>query len=295
MEKVTRAVILLGVPMILCLTIFLSTKADWMALATGLVGQGDGYTFFPEGIAIATFLAAFAYSGAGGNLNLTQSIYVKEKGYGMGVYAMKLSGLFQKKGDHEEVRLEGVDFDDTPQARERFLVWWRRVSVEHAIVFWFIGAVSILLLSLLAYVTTFGIEGNVEGIDFVLNEGAAIGSMVAPIIGTFFLVVVSVMLFQTQLGVMDSTSRIMSENASIAYMRLRNKTSVPLSRIYYLFLWGQIVFGIVLILFGLSEPKFLLVLAACLNAIAMFVHIGFVSILNFRSLPTFYQPGLTRR
>lgn len=295
MEKLTRAIILLGVPLVLLLAILLSAKADWMALASGLVGRGDGYTFFPEGLAIATFLAAFAYSGAGGNLNLTQSIYVKEKGYGMGVYAMKLSGLFHKKGDHEEVRLEGVNFDDTPQARERFLVWWRRISVEHAIVFWFIGAVSILLLSLLAYVTTFGMEGNVEGIDFVLNEGAAIGSMVAPIIGTFFLLVVSVMLFQTQLGVMDSTSRIMSENASIAYMRLRNKTSVPLSRIYYLFLWGQIVFGIVLMLFGLSEPKFLLVLAACLNAVAMFVHIGLVSLLNFRSLPTFYQPGLTRR
>ena len=94
---------------------------------------------------------------------------------------------------------------------------------------------------------------------------------------------------------MDSTSRIMSENAAIGYMRAKQETSVPLSKIYYGFLWGQIVFGILLFLLGFSEPKFLLVLGACLNAISMFVHIGLVSILNYRSLPKFYQPSVLRR
>lgn len=295
MEKLTRSIILIGVPLIFLLTIVLSQKADWGALAGGLIGQGDGYTFFPEGLALATFLAAFAYSGAGGNLNLTQSIYVKEKGYGMGKYATKLSGLFHKKGVREEIQLEGTDFDDTPEARKRFSVWWKRISLEHLLVFWFIGAISILLLMLLAYVTTFSLNGNTEGISFVIREGVAIGEALGPAFGAGFLLVVAVMLFQTQLGVMDSTSRIMAENASISYMRIKKETSVPLSKIYYVFLWGQIAFGVLLFLLGLSEPKFLLVLGAVINAIAMFVHIGLVSILNVRSIPTFYQPSLLRR
>lgn len=295
MEKLTRSIILIGVPLIFLLTIVLAQKADWAALASGIVGQGEGYAFFPEGLAIATFLAAFAYSGAGGNLNLTQSIYVKEKGYGMGKYAMKLGGLFHKGEVPKQVRLEGTDFPDTEQARKRFRVWWRRISIEHAMVFWFIGAISILLLMLLAYSTTFGLNGNGQGISFVLNEGLAIGQALTPAAGSAFLFLVVVMLFQTQLGVMDSTSRIMSENAAITYMKRTGETSVQLSKIYYAFLWGQIAFGILLFALGMSEPKSLLVLGACINAVAMFVHVGFVSLLNARSLPKFYQPSLPRR
>ncbi|NQV90061.1 Nramp family divalent metal transporter [Candidatus Uhrbacteria bacterium] len=295
MEKLTRSIILIGVPLVFLLTIILSQKADWSALALGIFAQGEGYTFFPEGLALATFFAAFAYSGAGGNLNLTQSIYIKEKGYGMGKYATKLSGLFQKKGGREEIRLEGAGFADTPEARQRFSVWWKRISFEHALEFWFIGAISILLLMLLAYVTTYNLEGNTQGISFVIREGTAIGAVLGPAFGAGFLLVVTILLFQTQLGVMDSTSRIMAENASISYMRIKNESSVPLSKIYYGFLWSQIAFGILLILLGLSEPKFLLVLGAVINAIAMFVHIGLVSILNFRSIPKFYQPSVFRR
>jgi hypothetical protein len=295
MEKLTRAIILIGVPAVFLLTIILASKTDWLTLASGAVGQGNGYTFFPEGLALATFLAAFAYSGAGGNLNLTQSIYIKEKGYGMGMYAQKLAGLFHKKGTKEQIHLEGTDFEDTPIARERFSLWWRRISFEHAFVFWFIGVISILLLMLLAYVTTYGLGGNAEGINFVLKEGAVIGSILSPAVGAGFLLVVSIMLFQTQLGVMDSTSRIMAENAAISYMHLKKETSVPLSKIYYVFLWGQIAFGIFLFSLGLTEPKFLLILGACINAVAMFVHIGLVSLLNYRSLPKFYQPSVKRR
>ncbi|MFH1252791.1 MAG: Nramp family divalent metal transporter, partial [Candidatus Uhrbacteria bacterium] len=95
MEKLTKTILLIGVPFIFLLAIFLSHQTDWWALAQGLVGHGEGYNFLPEGIVFATFLGAFVYSGAGGNLNLAQSIYVKEKGYGMGKYAQKISGLFK--------------------------------------------------------------------------------------------------------------------------------------------------------------------------------------------------------
>ncbi|MBP9695328.1 MAG: Nramp family divalent metal transporter, partial [Candidatus Magasanikbacteria bacterium] len=82
MEKITKTIILIGVPFIFILAIILSSKTDWLALFSGIVGHGNNFWFLPPGIGLATFLAAFAYSGAGGNLNLTQSIYIKEKGYG---------------------------------------------------------------------------------------------------------------------------------------------------------------------------------------------------------------------
>ncbi len=295
MERLTKTIILVGVPLVFLLTIALSTKTDWSSLLRGMVGQGDGYLFFPEGIIFAMFLAAFAYSGAGGNLNLTQSIYVKEKGYGMGKYAQRLGGLFRKDGITQQIQLEGVSCLETEQDKKNFAIWWKRISMEHALIFWFIGALSIMLLMLLAFVTTAGLDGNADGIQFVINEGLAIGSVLTPAIGAAFLFVVAVMLFQTQLGVMDSTSRIMAENVAISYIKRTNKKTVPLSKIYYGFLWAQIAFGTVLFLLSISEPKTLLVLGAVLNAITMFVHVGLVSVLNYKALPKYFQPSVFRR
>ncbi len=295
LEKVTKTVLLIGVPFIFILTFILSSPSDWTALAQGIVGQGNGFWGLPAGIALATFFGAFAYSGAGGNLNLTQSIYVKEKGYGMGKYAQKISGLFNKNAGEQKICLSGESFEANAENIRRFHAWWRAINVEHGFVFWFLGGVSMLLLLLLSFITTFGLENNAEGIRFVINEGMVIGQILGPIMGIVFLTVVSIMLFQTQLGVMDSTSRIMAENFAIRRLSKDPKGSVPLSKMYFIFLWAQIAFGIILFLFHIHEPKTLLVLGAVLNAFAMFVHVGLVSKLNRTSLPKPFQPRLWRK
>lgn len=295
MERLTKSIILLGVPFVFVLAVVMASPADWGDLARGLVGFAGPGPLIPEGVALATFLAAFAYSGAGGNLNLTQSIYVKEKGYGMAAYAEKMAGMFTAKGTRAKIRLAGQTFKDTPEARGAFRTWWRRVSVEHAVVFWFTGSLSILMLMLLAYAAAHGSPGNAQGIQFVLNEGMAVGARLGPWVGTAFLAAVGVMLFQTQLGVMDSTSRIMSENLAVAYTRFTGNDQIRLSRTYFTFLWAQIAFGVALFLSGQTEPKTLLVLGACLNAVAMFVHIGLVARLNRAELPKAYQAPLWRQ
>ncbi|MBU0998987.1 Nramp family divalent metal transporter [Patescibacteria group bacterium] len=294
MEHITKIIILIGVPFIFLLAVFLATKTDWAALLGGIIGKGQGFWFLPEGISIATFLAAFAYSGAGGNLNLTQSIYIKEKGYGMGFYSQKISSLFSKGKDNEIV-LEGTDCAVTEEDIGYFKKWWKLISLEHAFVFWFLGAISMIFLMLLSYVTTHGLSGNAEGINFVINEGVAIGNIVFPFMGILFLIVVSIMLFQTQLGVMDSTSRIMAENFAVRKLDGQKRGRINLSKIYYSFVWAQIIFGIVLFLFNIYEPKTLIVLGAIINAFAMFVHLALVFWLNNKSLPKVFRPSMIRK
>lgn len=294
MEKITKTIILLGVPFIFLLAIFLSSKADWGQLMSGLVGHGDDYWFLPPGVALATFLAAFAYSGAGGNLNLTQSIYIKEKGYGMGKYSQKIAGLFQSKAK-QKIKLTGESFEINDENVLHFKAWWKTINIEHLIVFWFIGSLSMIFLMLLAFTTTHGLGGNAEGINFVINEGKMVGQNLFPIFGMLFLLVVSIMLFQTQLGVMDSTSRIMAENTAIAKLRNNPDNEINLSKIYYFFVWAQIAFGITLFLLNIYEPKTLIILGAVINAFAMFVHIGLVTWLNRRELPKIFQPKLPRK
>ncbi|MBI5135395.1 Nramp family divalent metal transporter [Candidatus Uhrbacteria bacterium] len=294
MEALTKTILLIGVPFIFALAVVLSTPSTWAALVGGVVGRGEGFWFLPPGVALATFMAAFAYSGAGGNLNLTQSIYIKEKGYGMGQYSQKIAGLV-RGGQQQSIRLHGHQFEENAISIARFRRWWKVINHEHAIVFLAIGAFSMLLLMVLAYSTAFGATGNAQGIRFVLTEGQIIGNRLSPIVGILFLVAVSVMLFQTQLGVMDSTSRIMAENVAIHALRRKNGTTVHLSKLYSFFVWAQIVFGILLFTFNIYEPKSLIVLGAVLNAIAMTVHIALVSWLNHKALSRAFQPSRVRK
>src|SRR3989344_3976570 len=215
MEGITKTIIFLGIPFIVVLAIILSHNTDWLALGQGLIGIGDNYYFLPAGISLATFLAAFAYSGAGGNLNLTQSIYIKEKGYGMGKYAQKIAGLFTGVRARQTIKLSGEPFEKIPHNIANFHAWWKLVSAEHLLVFWFIGSIAMSLLMLLSFSAAFGVEDNASGIQFVINQGIIISQRTLSFIGTLFLMVVSIMLFQTQLGVLDSTSRIMAENVAI--------------------------------------------------------------------------------
>ena len=294
MEKITKVVLSIGVPFIFLLAIFLATKTDWSMLFSGIIGKGEGYWFLPQGMSIVTFFAAFAYSGAGGNLNLTQSIYIKEKGYGMGIYSQKISSLFAKK-EEKEIVLDGTDCAATPEDVNRFKKWWKLISIEHAFIFWFLGVISMIFLMLLSYATTYGLPGNAEGINFVINEGVVIGKMVFPFMGVLFLIAISIMLFQTQLGVIDSTSRIMSENLAIRRLHGKENGKINLSKIYYGFVWAQIAFGIILFLFNIYEPKTLIVFSAVINAFAMFVHLALVFWLNHKSLPKVFRPTVIRK
>ena len=302
MEKITKTVLIIGTPFIFILAVNLSSSADWSALVKGLVGIGesvssnpDGYFFLPLGITLATFLAAFAYAGAGGNLNLTQSIYVKEKGYGMGKYSQRMSGLFRHH-KQEEIKLEGEQCDFSPKSISNFKKWWKLVSTEHLIVFWFIGFLTMSFLMLLSYTAAFNqVNAKSADISFVIIESIQIGKELSPIFGTLFLIAVIIMLFQTQLGVLDSTSRIMAENFALKKMQAENKHKINLSKIYYTFLWAQVTFGILLFSLDFKEPLTLIVIGAVINAITMFIHLGLVNWMNFRVLPKEVQAPIWRK
>lgn len=289
-ERFQKIIIGFGVPFIFLLTLLLAKSADWSALFNGLIGRGDNYFFLPAGIPLLTFLGALAFAGAGGNLNLSQSFYIKEKGYGMGKYSGKISSLIT--GREEKIKLEGETFKVNPDNLKKFQQWWKAVNLEHATIFWLTGAFTILLLALLAYATTFGASGNLAGIDFIINESKVIGNSLGNILGLGFLLGTGIMLFGTQFTVLDSTSRIMTENVLLAINKTNN-VRVPI--IYYSVLWLQIIFGIIVFLIGFSEPLRLITIGAVINAVAMFAGIGLTLFLNLRSLPRELQPSLIRR
>ncbi len=295
MEKLTKFMILTAVALLFVL-VALVFKAEYaVEFGRGLIGMGSNYSFIPAGISLATFLAAFAYSGAGGNLNLAQSIYIKEKGYGMGAYSPKISGLFRDGKIDDSVKLTGENFAVTADNLKRFNSWWKRINCEHALIFWFLGFVAMALLMILSYGSTFGAAGNAQGIAFIQNQAAHIAMVIGAPFGFGLLIIIGLLLSQTQLGILDSSSRIMSENAALLKIGKDKKKPVHLSRLYYIFVWAQIVFGCLLFMFNFAEPKQLIVLGAVINAWAMIVHVALVFYLNHTELPPEFRPKPWRK
>lgn len=288
-ETLQKLITLIGVPTVFILTFILAKQVHWEALANGLIGNGEGFKFLPIGLPIATFLGALAYAGAGGNLNLAQSYYVREKGYGMGIYAEKIRGLLY--GTKKDFSVKGNRFEVNKTNLERFNTWWKNINIEHFIVFWLTGALTIILLGLLSYITVFGKE-TTEGIGFLFVEAKALSDLIHPYIGTFFILVAGITLFGTQLGVFDATSRILSENIVLSSQGKIKDNKIPV--FYYGVLWAQITTSILILLNGFTQPLQLVITAAVLNAFAMFVHVGLTLWTNKTLLAKEIRPKLFR-
>lgn len=289
-ETVQKAIILVGIPFIFLVTLILAKGTDWAALFKGLVGQGEGFTFLPEALPLATFLGALAYAGAGGNLNLAQSLYIREKGYGMGKYAGRIANIL--RGHKEKVTLEGDSFELDSESIKRFNVWWKRINIEHLVVFWATGAFTMLMLALLAYATVHKAPGVETSINFVVKEGVVIGERTFPALGVFFMAMAGVMLFGTQFSVYGSNARMASENLVISNQEKFRIENLP--KYFYGFLWMQIGIGIIILLLGFTEPLALVVTGAVLNAISMFIYSGLILFLNMTALEKPLRPSLFR-
>lgn len=290
-EKLQKILIYIGVPLILILTGFLAKSHDWQALGRGLVGSGDNFWFIPAGLSLMTFLGAFAYSGAGGNLNLAQSFYIREKEYGMGKYGTKITSLLRK--NKTNLSLEGKTFLINKENLKIFKEWWKKINLEHMLVFWLTGATTILMLSLLAFSTVYQTTKGASGINFLFEEATMIGVNTWSILGTVFLVLVGIMLFFTQLSVMDATARINSENLVILN---QDRFKIEhLSYFYHAFLWAQIILGIMVLLLGFDQPLQLVTLSAFLNAMTMLVYTIAILWLNQKTLAKELRPVWWRK
>ncbi|HUQ70309.1 MAG TPA: Nramp family divalent metal transporter, partial [Planctomycetaceae bacterium] len=100
-----------------------------IALAWGLTQWGSMPDPTTSGLSMMDLLGALAFAGAGGTLNLGQSNYVKEKGYGMGRYIGRITSPLT--GQEETVAETGYHFPHTPENMARWRGWWRAANIEH--------------------------------------------------------------------------------------------------------------------------------------------------------------------
>ena len=220
--------------------------------------------FIPKDIELSLFLTALAFAGAGGTLNIAQSEYIREKGYGMGRFIGRLCSPIT--GEKEPVECTGFYFECNEENMNRWKIWWKSVSLEHFVTFFILGTLSILLLSFIAYSTVYGTDVG-SGLTFIHNMGEVLGEQFGGFVKVIFYVMGAAILFTTELGVLDATSRISAD-----IIKTNTKIRFSKSMIYLVFLWFEIILGIIILSSGVREPVMLLKIAGSLNGIVMAIY-----------------------
>ncbi len=256
------------------------SPSAWAQLPTVVTHIG----WFPDTsiIPVSLVLSGLVFAGAGGVNNLAQSNWIRDKGLGMGVYIPRIVSPIT--GEEVAAPATGSMVRQDEENIRRFWGWWRVANKEQLVSFWFICVFSITVFSALAYSTVFGqnIAGSAN-LSFIQAEGIALKRIVAPWFGTFFWVFGSLSMILVALGTVDYIARIVADVIKTVYCPRSERWSE--SRLYFLVAWGTIAAGSAILLSGFNQPLILLVIAACLNGMVMFVYSILLIQLNRRGLP----------
>ncbi|MCV2490078.1 Nramp family divalent metal transporter [Geodermatophilus sp. YIM 151500] len=288
-EKIQFFMVGLIVLFLVYALLFLVGGEGYAGLGEGLVSVGE-LPGAVSTIGTATLLGAIAFAGAGGSLNLAQSNWVRDKGLAMGARLPKVVSPFT--GEEIAAPTTGFMCRRDEANMRRWRDWWRVADREQFVTFFVIGLIALLTFMMLAY-STIGVgTTEAQSFDFIRAQGEALGDAQGSWLSTTFWLIGSVVLFSTNLAVLDMVGRVTADVLKTG--PLRNSTTWSESKIYFAIVWAEIVFGSVILLSGVTQPLILLVIASSLNGLVMFVYSALLIQLNRRTLPAEFRTGGVR-
>ena len=282
LEKV-QAVLVVIILVFIVLAIFIATDLSaWAGVVTQAPqGLANIPTYWEE-IGAASILGALAFAGAGGANNLCQSNYVRDKGMGMGIHIPNIVSPITG----EEVAQPSIGYmpPDTEENHRCFREWWKVANQEHLITFWFLGALLLVSLCVLVF-STIGVQENIgTSLDFVKDWGNGLGERIAPWFAQFFFIAGFVMLFSTNIGILDYVGRITGDSLKVTV--LRDSQFWSESKLYVTVVWLMVIGGILLIWTGI-QPIVLLVIASSGGFFVMAMYSTLLNFINRRYLPEY--------
>jgi hypothetical protein len=265
------------------LAIFIATDASaWAGLITEAPKGAANLPRYWQEIGATAILGAVAFAGAGGASNLAQSNWARDKGMGMGIHIPNIVSPIT--GEEVAVPSLGYVPPDTEENRRRWSTWWKIASQEQLITFWFMGSVLLVALSVLVF-STAGVQENIgTDLAFIQDEARILGERIAPWFAEFFLVAGFVMLFSTNVGIVDYVGRITGDSLKVTFLKESEFWSE--SKLYVTVVWIMAIGGSLLLLTGL-QPIVLLVIASTGGYFVMAIYSTLLVLLNNRHLPEF--------
>ena len=272
------------------------------ALGRGAVSFGAAPKDMLTGSQFPTLLLAVAYAGSGGTLLLAQSLWLRDKGFGMATYQGRIAGI---RGTNEDVSATGYVFDAgaEPSGLRRYLEWMRVARTELLLTFVLLIIVSVVITTLVV-AATIGTDnpelaGNLS--QTVALQGTELAARAGTWLQVVFLLGGAFVLFSTQLGIVDTVTRIAGTIFYEGYGRHTGFWS--LKRSFLFFLTAFVVASMAIIMAswvggeGLRalQPDFLVLIAGPFTIGSMYCFAIVVGVMTARRLPRSMGPGLWNR
>jgi len=252
------------------------------------------FGWIPEGIDLNVFFGAIIFAGAGGLLNLCVSLWYRDKGLAMGHYVGKIINPIT--GKPEAVSATGYNFEITPENLEKWKKWMTYLKIDQGFIFWFLGLVTLILLSLNAYVVLTPLELVPERDKVAVTQANIFGQQWGKIGFNLFLIMAFLMLFSVMWTIIDAFVRIITD---ILYV---NSRVGPFSKYlswfknisihhlyYYLIVCFVITSGLLL---PFKQPLVLLTISAVLGGFTMAIYTPILIYLNNKKLQKPLRPSL---
>lgn len=271
LERITRYGLSAAL-LIILLTVII--RFDMPLFIEGLRGLFS-WGFVPADMPRFDFVAALAYGGVAGVLNLVQSEWIMAKGYGVASLP-----------SHEKHR---VDFlSDT--SKKHFTKWFSLISKEHFLLFVLANVCSIFLL---AYLGRLIIPiGEVQGFAVLVYEINALNA-VLPYMGTLFGLSGVLLFVMANITILDAIGRLIHRIIEpLATRKKRSRLSAENISIASIGL-GILILLVAVFVTSFKQPFFLLVTSASLSAFTMWLYPPLLLKLNL-SLPRIARPSLVR-
>ena len=274
LEKLSRISLIITLLIIFAIV---GIKFDWVVFVEGLKGfLRIGY--IPKEILRFDFVAALAYGGVSGVLNLVQGEWVRDKGYGVNSLP---------EGKRGSVELE------TSGSRINYRRWFSLINQEHFFIFVLANVVSIFLLSYLGRILLPG--GGVQGFQVLTAEIAVLNSTIS-YLGTIFALAGVIIFLMANITILDAIGRLVyrmitpfRKSNSKAFLATLTAPRISEYSIYV----GVLILLLSLVIPSFKQPFFLLVVSASLSAFTMWLYPPLLLKLNLQ-LPIAARPGILR-
>lgn len=264
---------------------------DLRSVWSGITNFGG----IPPDIDYNLLLSAIVFSGAGGMLNLCVSLWYRDKQLGMARYVGRITNPITGKA--QAVAATGYTFEPTEENMRRWRGWMTYVRIDQGIIFWLLGFITLVLLSVNVYAVLHPLGLVPDNKTIAVVQAHVFGQEWGTLGFKGFLVMAFLMLFSTMWTVMDAMTRIVSDiiytNARIGpYGRVFGLFKpLTLGGLYYSIIAIAVFAGAGLLFVG-SQPMALLMISAVLNGIAMAIYTPFLIYFNNTKLQKPLRPGI---
>ncbi|GAA1302776.1 hypothetical protein Psi02_47830 [Planotetraspora silvatica] len=290
--------ILIGV-LVIGTAIIAAMVGSWSDLSSTITGM-FAFGYIPDGALSPTWfpviVGSIAFAGPSGMQQMWYTLHLRDSGAGMGSHIPKIRGL-RHAGEEEAMPARGFMFDtDNPEEMRKWKGWRRWVTFDAFLLFWGITMLVTVSFTVLAQAASRQ-NSNVKELILAGDREASLNAMSdsfasagSSVLGAVFLGFIALIGLNATLGLFDSFSR---GQADMSYHFVPGAKKFGISKLYAGFLWGVIVFGILILLFGPADgPGAILDTLAFLSTFAMGAYCVTLLLVNNRMLPKPIRPKL---